>query len=407
MKLFYTYFSLICLSFSSLPYALAQECGYSHVKNAEIERFTEGYVKNFDTKARPRTVVKIPVVVHILWYSVAEYIPDAQVRGQIDSLNKDFRKLNTDASNIPTQRFRDLAADVEIEFCLASRDTLGNPTSGIIRKQTTIQNIGDRLSDVFYKSLGGDVAWRPEKYLNIWVCAISDGQPIGYSTPLPIAMNKPAEDGCVISSKAFGVSSNNYVGRNKGRTLVHEVGHYFNLLHIFGSDATCNDDDEVADTPLQAGRNSMCPSFPAPQSCAGNGGDMYMNYMDYPYDECVLMFTKGQKARMWATLDGFRNGLILRGATCDPFVSTNSVFEPHWSISPNPASSILTIQYPDEWKNQAKTIKLTDAVGRILLEKQENTEGGSLSLETVQNGLYFISISMDNQVFSKKIVVSN
>jgi hypothetical protein len=405
MRLYIYHFFTFVLFFGASRPLKAQQCHFINQKNEAIERYTEGYVKNFDTKARPRTVVKIPVVIHILWYSVSEYISDAQVRGQIDSLNKDFRKLNWDAANIPTQRFRDAAADCEIEFCLATRDTLGNATTGIIRRQTTEPNIGNNLSNVYRKSTKGDDAWRPDRYLNIWVCAFSDGEILGYAAPLANASTNPAEDGCVINNKAFGVSSNNYAGRNKGRTLVHEVGHYLNLLHIFGSDATCNDDDEVEDTPRQAGRNSFCPSFPAPQSCPGNGGDMFMNYMDYPYDECVLMFTRGQKARMWAALTGFRSGLILRGPTCDPFVGTESVTEPEWSIYPNPSSSSVTIVMPGEWKNKEKLLKITDVAGRVLLQNRAYTEGSPLSLENISKGLYFISISLDNQVFTKKISI--
>jgi hypothetical protein len=402
---FFLFFSF----FQTIAVLQAQHCGYIHQKNEEIERYTAAYVRDFDLKARPRAVVKIPVVVHVIWNTAAENISDTQIRGQIDSLTKDFRKKNTDAANIPTQRFRDAAVDCEIEFCLASRDTLGNPSTGIVRKRTETPNFGDGSgrTKIYYSSLGGDDAWRPSRYLNIWICAFSEGEINGYSTPIAkVLTTSPAEDGCVINYKAFGVSPNNFPTRNKGRTLVHEVGHYFNLLHVFGKDNTCNDDDEVEDTPKQAGPNSGCPSFPAPVSCVGNGGDMFMNYMDYPYDECVLMFSKGQKARMWAVLDTFRSGLILRGPSCDPFVATNDIAEKQWSVSPNPATASIKISFPEEWENVPKKIQLTDLTGRILLEKRVYTEGSLFSVENLSNGLYFVRLVIDNQVFTKKIVIA-
>jgi Pregnancy-associated plasma protein-A/Secretion system C-terminal sorting domain len=395
------------------PSTAQQECGYVHKHNEEIERFTEGYVKDFYTKARPRVVVKIPVVVHVIWRTQAGNISMLQIRGQIDSLTKDFRKRNVDASNIPTQRFRDLAADCEIEFCLATRDTLGFPSTGIVRKQTNVLNFGEQTTGtgtasarrVYYSKLGGDDAWRPERYLNIWVCEFSEGGILGYTSPITSSMTKPAEDGCLINVQAFGINANNLTGRNKARTLVHEVGHYFNLLHIFGSDRTCNDDDEVPDTPRQAWANYGCSGLPAPVSCPNNGGDMYMNFMDYSYDECVLMFTKGQKSRMWAAIDGYRVGLLLNGATCDPFVATASVAEPTWTIAPNPATSSFNIFLPDEWNYKPRTIQLVDAVGRILIQKHENTEGVAFDVQNVPNGLYFVKIKVENQIFVKKMSI--
>ncbi|MDZ7878144.1 MAG: M43 family zinc metalloprotease [Saprospiraceae bacterium] len=384
-----------------------QECNYVHEKNEEIERFTEGYVRNFYNNARPRAVIKIPVVVHVIWRTAAGNISDAQIRGQIDSLTKDFRKKNVDAANIPSQKFRDLAADSEIEFCLANRDTLGYLSTGIVRKQTNLLNFGEQFDNfarrVYYSKLGGDDAWRPDRYFNVWVCEFSEGGILGYVPPLAKALAKPAEDGCLINVQAFGINANNLVGRNKGRTLVHEVGHYFNLLHIFGSDRTCNDDDEVEDTPRQAGQNTACPMFPAPVSCTSNGGDMFMNYMDYPYDECVLMFTKGQKARMWAALDGYRNGLTLRGAACDPFVATASVKEPLWTIAPNPATATFDIVLPDEWRYVPKVIQLVDVVGRVVLEKRQNRAGIAFDVQNVSSGLYIIKIKVENQIFVKKM----
>ena len=81
--------------------------------------------------------------------------------------------------------------------------------------------------------------------------------------------------------------------------------------------------------------------------------------------------------------------------------------QPKWNISPNPVSSNLTIQLPNEWKNKTKTIQLTDIAGRILLQKQENTEGSLLSVQDVPNGLYFLKISMGNQVLTKKVIISH
>ena len=51
---------------------------------------------------------------------------------QLDVLNEDFRRLNGDSVNTPDV-FDSLAADCQIEFCLAQQDAGGNPTTGIMR----------------------------------------------------------------------------------------------------------------------------------------------------------------------------------------------------------------------------------------------------------------------------------
>ena len=83
-----------------------------------------------------------------------------------------------------------------------------------------------------------------------------------------------------------------------GLTIVHELGHYFNLEHIWGDDnGACPgdagySDDGVNDTPIQKDENYGCPTFPSVScSVSAPNGDMFMNYMDYCDDVCLTMFT--------------------------------------------------------------------------------------------------------------------
>ena len=100
---------------------------------------------------------------------------------------------------------------------------------------------------------------------------------------------------------AFGTTGNVAAPYNKGRTVTHEVGHWFGLYHIWGDDGTsCSGSDYITDTPNQADENYGCPNFATNSSC-GNQGDMSMNYMDYTDDACMYMFTALQKSRMQAT----------------------------------------------------------------------------------------------------------
>ena len=389
------------------PVLVAQNCGFIHQKNDNIEYFTEGYVRQFSERLQTRRVVQIPIVVHIVYNSDIENISLAQIQSQIDVLNRDFRKRNADTSDTPFN-FKSRAVDCEFEFHLATRDTNGAPTTGIVRESTSVMNIGSQFFDIsqrkiYYSDFGGDNAWKPSHYLNIWVCAINGDLMTGtngFATPLAQALQTPAEDGCVVDYRAFGTVGTLRPFRQKGRTLVHEIGHYFNLLHIFGSDATCNDDDEVADTPLQAGQSIGCPAFPTPQSCAGNGGDMFMNYMDYSYDGCLNMFTLGQKARMWASLMGFRQGLLGGG------VKTNNVYNPEWRISPNPTDGNLQIEVDNKSAQSSKLIKILNIYGNVIWQKTFETETINADIRTFINGVYFMTLTVDNHVFMKKIVLN-
>ena len=92
--------------------------------------------ENANNLNKSSNIITIPVVVHVVWNTNSENISDNQVLSQITILNEDFRRLNADASNTPAA-FQAVAADSEIEFCLATIDPNGNSTTGITRTQTS------------------------------------------------------------------------------------------------------------------------------------------------------------------------------------------------------------------------------------------------------------------------------
>jgi hypothetical protein len=247
-------------------------------------------------------VTVIPVVVHVVYRTAQENISDAQIKSQIDVLNRDFRKTNPDVSATPAV-FAPLASDARIEFELASKDPNGAATNGITRTQTTAQGFSDN-NDVKHASKGGADAWPADRYLNLWVCKLS-GTLLGYAQ-FP---GGPADtDGVVITHTGFGTSGTAAAPFNLGRTATHEIGHWLNLRHIWGDDGNgCNGDDFVADTPNCAGANTGMPAFPHVTCNNGPNGDMFMNYMDYTDDAGMFMFSAGQVTRMQACLDSDRS----------------------------------------------------------------------------------------------------
>ncbi len=206
------------------------------------------------------TVIRIPVVVHVLFRTAAENIDQAQIDSQIAALNRDYRLLNADRSGIPAP-FSVFAADTLVEFALAVRDPQGNPTSGVTRTQTSktafpydqFDNQATQKLDAMIKFPGfGKAAWPRDSYLNLWTCTISGGL-LGYAQ---VPGGPPATDGVVIANTAFGSGGIARAPYNLGRTAVHEVGHWLNLLHIWGDDGGgCTRSDNVDDTPNQANSN--------------------------------------------------------------------------------------------------------------------------------------------------------
>jgi hypothetical protein len=249
----------------------------------------------------------IPVVVHVVYHTLTENISIDQVASQIDVLNEDFSKRNPDVNSVPSV-WRDAVGDARIVFKLADRDPDGAVTSGITRTSTLVAAFGD---DDAVKSAasGGADAWPADRYLNVWVCHLEDI--LGYAQ-FP---GGPAHtDGVVIDYRAFGASGTAESPFNLGRTATHEVGHWLNLFHIWGDDGMgCAGTDQVDDTPNQAGPNTGNPSFPHVTCGNGPDGDMFVNFMDYVDDRCMVMFTVGQVERMHAALDEVRSSFSVEG----------------------------------------------------------------------------------------------
>jgi len=246
----------------------------------------------------------IAVVVHVVYNNRSENISVAQIKSQIAVLNKDFRAKNTDKARVPAA-WKGLVADPGIHFVLASKDPTGKPTSGITRTKTTRSSFG--TNDSVKTTAGGGIEpWPADRYLNLWVCTLGGGI-LGYAQ---FPGGPPETDGVVILNTAFGTKGTAAAPFNLGRTATHEIGHWLNLRHIWGDTEDCSGSDFVADTPNAAGPNYGKPNFPHVSCNNGPNGDMFVNYMDYVDDDSMFMFTPQQVARMMATLEGPRNGIL-------------------------------------------------------------------------------------------------
>ena len=346
------------------------------------------------------TVYKIPVVFHVLHNNGIENITHEQILSGLANLNRDFRLQNLDASTVH-QDFQGMPADVEVEFVLATKAPDGSCFNGVTRTFSFLSYQGDDggspVNEIVSNNNVYQGQWPGNKYLNIFVCG-SIGGAAGY-TYYP--------SGNTATSMSNGIwLLHDYLGSigtssaSHGRVLTHEVGHWLNLPHTWGSTnnpnipTNCDTDDGVADTPNCIGVQSC-----ALNSNTCNSDDAYWgfnirdnveNYMDYSY--CSKMFTEGQKTRIRTALLSNNTGrsnlwspanIIATGITGD-LILCNADF----------TSNRTTIC-------QGQSVEFLDVSYNLVTNRVWSFSGGNPSSSTISNpsvtysqpGLYSVTLS--------------
>ncbi|MEM7102300.1 MAG: T9SS type A sorting domain-containing protein [Bacteroidota bacterium] len=435
MRLFLLFLCSILLSNFTNAQSQHTHCGHDllmQVTETQHPGFIDKVEQVFNTvKNKPHDPTKdgvvytIPLVVHIVWNtnSPEENLADSVVLSQVATMNEDFRRMNEDTVNTRSI-FHDVVGDAEIEFDLQQ----------IVRVQTNATFTADLLGlpeNVKQSANGGSDAWDTENYLNIWVCKI-DGilGVLGYAYPpanLPnwpdgVSAPSPELDGVVVDFRTFGRNNpnpleitdlfgNTTVIDTYGRTVVHEVGHYLGIRHIWGDGGfiigdSCDEDDGVEDTP-NAGSQSAFNCDETQNTCTDlvdDLPDMIENYMDYSAETCMNSFTNGQIDIMRAVLEGPRNGLIdglpTSILTPDPLAIDLKVY-------PNPADQHLYLSWHEATADQLN-FQLVNLLGQpVTAPFVTNSNAGSerLNVSSLPAGIYVLNVSDGEKVISQKVVV--
>lgn len=275
------------------------------------ERLLAPLIKAYQERSAEKsitTVLTVPIIFHVIHNGEAvgsgTNISTALINAQIEQINNDFRKImGTSGYNT-----NPVGADTEIEFCAALVDPNGNvlASPGIDRI-----NRNDRgwsagaYSDTYIDSnIKPQTYWDPTRYVNVWVMDLGGGL-LGYATfpDMSTSSSVAEQDGVVILYSSVGSSAmpSSATPYNEGRTLTHELGHFFNLYHTFQGGCSASN-DLCDDTP-----KTSAPSFGCPVGRTSCGGVLTMieNYMDYTDDGCMNIFTMDQKARIQACMMSF------------------------------------------------------------------------------------------------------
>lgn len=265
----------------------------------ELEKFTQYFIDN-KLYEQEKNIKVIPIVFHVIHNYGQENISKAQIEDAVRIINEDFKLLNTDQSDVISQ-FQGIIGNPQVEFRLARKDPNGLCTDGITRTVSSLTySASDNVKDL--------ISWNTNKYLNIWIVDNLENGAGGYSY-LPGTPINANYRGIVLLHTQLGSIGTSGGSNFSARTLTHEIGHFFNLLHPWGYSnepgiaSNCNMDDDVTDTPNTIGTVLTCNT--AQVSCSSL--DNVQNYMDYA--TCAIMFTQGQVARMLAALNSTVGGL--------------------------------------------------------------------------------------------------
>lgn len=421
MKLKHHFILSLCLAFTlNLSAQSTPKCGqrayidyldhkYPGFKSASDKQFEMVKRKPADLTVR-NPIYHIPVVFHIIYYSEKQNIADSVISRQLEILNQAYRNSHPQV-NDTRDEFKPLAADAEIEFYLASKDPEGNPSNGITRTLSTEKYFGDigillgifdieQIERIKYTTQGGFDGWPSNEYLNVWVADMGFsflGQDLfailGLATPprfpalpdnWPPGAIDGIKDGVIIQYQAIGDNNPNVSDlldlTTKGRTLVHEVGHYLGLRHINGDESDCSGTDGIDDTPNMnfSEQGTECPTALI-NSCVDSLNDlpdMWENYMDYSNDKCQTLFTYGQVGHMRKVLKAQRDSLLLS--------SPSVILKTKMQIYPTIAQEDLYLYSSEEYTDYS----IFDLTGNEVIRQKITSE--RISIRELIQGYYVI-----------------
>ena len=373
----------------------------------QSEEAIQDYILSNSSKARVAAgeVVTIPVVIHVVHSQKDNQIggqdntniSDEQIQNQIDVLNEDY----SNKSGYKGFYTDSLGVDTGIRFKLVN----------IVRVYNSQSQFSALTDDNLLATISP--AWATNRFLNIWVCRLSNRYLGVAQFPIVTTINNQTTgltltdeeendfltDGVIIDSRYFGRNSSGISGTlyNLGRTTTHEVGHWLGLFHIWGL-RFCGT-DYCNDTPRAESANETTDlnCIPKFSNCEGRvSRNMIENYMDYSPDRCMSVFTNDQRNRMQAVLalSPRRAKLIEYSKRTDTAVTVD--------IFPNPTSEYLNANvYTPGYKGFSVSIfndrgmKMTDEVMNWTY----------INIKKYPAGLYFLRVNTENETVTKRFLI--
>lgn len=266
------------------------------------------------------TEIEIPVVFHFVTKNgVTKKYDNNQINNILEEVT---RRMNTIEDTKLKSPFNSIASKTYLKFVTRTEDKSCEKVDAITYHRTPLNGYNPWIDDIYLRSKG---YFKPKEFLNIWVCNLYGKNVTGH-TPKRSVLN-----GIIIDENEFNEI---IVKKNQTWTLVHEIGHWLGLKHIWGSpdihtgntiDFDIDDcilDDGIDDTPKQKDPHFFDFSF-IQDSCDGEGKTNHQNFMDYSYD--TGMFTENQVEVMRNNLKTERKGLLWKPNCSNSYKSILSI----------------------------------------------------------------------------------
>ena len=299
-------------------------CGFEHyemiTKNPlyentyqDLEKKIKSYSQNPKLNSLQSDVINVPIVFHVINLGepvgTGSNIPTTEILSALQDVNNLYKGTNG------------YGVDMQVNFCLASQDPNGNPSTGINRV--------DGSSIAGYKTYGFTADWMTpgscednhilikdlskwpsDQYLNIWIIhkyCLPAGTLVGRAEIVNPGGSAAYNGVSILASEI-----------SKGTiTLAHEIAHMIGLFkHSFGSpssncadpETSCIDQgDNICDTPPHR-QTDWGPTNPC--SAIGIWDNSRYNIMSYSwvigptaqFNKTTVRFTADQKDRVRSTI---------------------------------------------------------------------------------------------------------
>lgn len=316
------------------------------------QKYNNEYFRSLENKVDLDNILYVDVKYTVLFRNDEQKIPLSRIQDCHKMLNIIYKGENTDEINkIP-----------DTERC-PWKSRLGNPKIQFLpldhtKLKVDYLSVNSNLSSTNPVADAANRAGRVNGVLNIYIGSSGQGTILGQAE-----LGSNIVYGLYSAIGGYDVRGT-LPGYDMGKTLAHEIGHAFNLVHTF-SDEACDGFGPFTDVPEQYapnyttqliqnnegkweqtddnrykdrinGSSLSCLYDPDVKDASLN--EMGINFMDYGTDDVSIMFTQNQVLLMRDFLLGSENSTIELKNASDTSIS----------FSDDPETSSSTVQNESE-----------------------------------------------------------